>query len=143
MATGATVKIITSKNHFELNKEFKSDIAAGTTAIGTGVVDDLAVPPAAIPGILQALPEGAVVILQKPMGADLAEADAIIRNLRARNLRAAVNFQLRFAPALMVLKDAIAQGLLGEVVDFNAHSTSALSFRSASFGSVPAGARPM
>jgi multiple sugar transport system substrate-binding protein len=31
-ATGATVKIISSKNHFELDKEFKSDIAAGTTS---------------------------------------------------------------------------------------------------------------
>ncbi|WP_417260167.1 ABC transporter substrate-binding protein [Celeribacter sp.] len=30
-ATGATVKIISKKNHFELDKEFKSDIAAGTT----------------------------------------------------------------------------------------------------------------
>lgn len=29
--TGATVEIISKKNHFELDKEFKSDIAAGTT----------------------------------------------------------------------------------------------------------------
>ncbi len=29
--TGASVKIIAKKNHFELDKEFKSDIAAGTT----------------------------------------------------------------------------------------------------------------
>ncbi len=29
--TGATVDIISKKNHFELDKEFKSDIAAGTT----------------------------------------------------------------------------------------------------------------
>ncbi|SEC19588.1 sugar ABC transporter substrate-binding protein [Rhodobacter sp. 24-YEA-8] len=30
-ATGATVKIISQKNHFELDKEYKADIAAGTT----------------------------------------------------------------------------------------------------------------
>ncbi len=30
--TGATVNIISKKNHFELDKEFKSDIAAGTTS---------------------------------------------------------------------------------------------------------------
>ena len=30
-ATGAKVNIISKKNHFELDKEFKSDIAAGTT----------------------------------------------------------------------------------------------------------------
>ncbi|MCY0147146.1 sugar ABC transporter substrate-binding protein [Hoeflea sp. G2-23] len=29
--TGATVQIISKKNHFELDKEFKSDLAAGTT----------------------------------------------------------------------------------------------------------------
>lgn len=29
--TGATVKIISQKNHFELDKEYKADIAAGTT----------------------------------------------------------------------------------------------------------------
>lgn len=31
-ATGAKVNIISSKNHFELDKEFKADIAAGTTS---------------------------------------------------------------------------------------------------------------
>jgi multiple sugar transport system substrate-binding protein len=31
-ATGATVKIISQKNHFELDKEYKADIAAGTTS---------------------------------------------------------------------------------------------------------------
>ncbi|WP_430475167.1 ABC transporter substrate-binding protein [Thalassospira lucentensis] len=30
-ATGASVEVISKKNHFELDKEFKSDIAAGTT----------------------------------------------------------------------------------------------------------------
>lgn len=87
---------------------------------GTGVVYDLAVPPAAIPGILRALPEGAVALIQKPMGSDLAAADEIVGLLRARGIRAAVNFQLRFAPMSLALKDAIAKGLLGEVVDFDA-----------------------
>lgn len=31
-ATGATVRIISQKNHFELDKEYKADIAAGTTS---------------------------------------------------------------------------------------------------------------
>lgn len=90
-------------------------------ATGQGdVIYDLAVPPAAIPGILEALPEGAIAIIQKPLGADLAEADAIIRILRRKNIRAAVNFQLRFAPMSLALKDAVARGLLGEIVDFDA-----------------------
>jgi predicted dehydrogenase len=87
------------------------------TALGTGAVYDIAVPPEAITGILSALPEGATVIIQKPMGSDLAAADAILRLVRARRLQAAVNFQLRFAPALLALKDAVGRGWLGEVVD--------------------------
>lgn len=90
---------------------------AEATEHGTGAVYDIAVPPEAIPEILAALPEGATVIIQKPMGSDLAAADAILRVVRARRLKAAVNFQLRFAPAFLALKDAIARGMLGDVVD--------------------------
>ena len=43
--------------------------------LGTGAVYDIAVPPDAVAGILSALPEGAVVLMQKPMGSDLAGAD--------------------------------------------------------------------
>lgn len=93
---------------------------AEATALGSDALYDLATPPAAHPAILRALPEGAVAIMQKPMGSDLAEADQIIRIIRQRQLKAAVNFQLRFAPAVLALKDAIARGLLGEVVDFDA-----------------------
>ncbi|MGA0542877.1 Gfo/Idh/MocA family protein [Neotabrizicola sp. VNH66] len=93
---------------------------ADATAAGTAVVYDLAVPPAAIPGILRTLPEGAVALIQKPMGSDLKTADEIIGILRTRNIRAAVNFQLRFAPMALALKDAIAQGQLGDLVDFDA-----------------------
>jgi len=93
---------------------------AEAVSAGTKAVYDLAVPPAAIPGLLSQLPEGAVVLIQKPMGADLAEASEILRLCRARKLRAAVNFQLRFAPMSLALKDAIARGLLGDIVDFDA-----------------------
>jgi predicted dehydrogenase len=55
------------------------------------------------------------------MGNDLTEATEILKICRAKNLKAAVNFQLRFAPMMLALKDAIAKGLLGEVVDFEAH----------------------
>lgn len=82
---------------------------------------DLATPPSAHAAVLQKLPDGAAVLIQKPMGNDLAEATEILKICRGKNLRAAVNFQLRFAPMMLALKDAIAKGLLGEVVDFEAH----------------------
>ncbi len=93
---------------------------AEATSFGTGAVYDLATPPAAHPDILQALPEGAVAILQKPMGSDLAQADRILHICRARGLKVAVNFQLRYAPNVMALRDAMDRGLLGDLVDVDA-----------------------
>ena len=86
-----------------------------------GAVFDLATPPAAHEGVLRALPEGAVALIQKPMGGDLATASAILATCRARGLVAAVNFQLRFAPMMLALADAIDRGLLGQVVDVEMH----------------------
>ncbi|WP_298969357.1 Gfo/Idh/MocA family oxidoreductase [uncultured Roseobacter sp.] len=84
------------------------------------VVFDLATPPDAHAEVLRALPRGAPVLIQKPMGSDLDDATEILRICEERALRAAVNFQLRFAPMMLALQDAIAQGMLGEVVDFDA-----------------------
>lgn len=86
-----------------------------------GAIFDLATPPAAHAKVLAALPDGAAALIQKPMGSDLAAATEILRICRDKNLKAAVNFQLRFAPMLLALKDAIAKGLLGEVVDFDVY----------------------
>jgi predicted dehydrogenase len=81
---------------------------------------DLATPPIRHAEVLEALPDGAVALVQKPMGSDLAEATRILEICRTKKLRAAVNFQLRFAPMMLGLKEAIAKGWLGEVVDFDA-----------------------
>ncbi|RAS10826.1 Gfo/Idh/MocA family protein [Ensifer adhaerens] len=81
---------------------------------------DLATPPAAHAAILAKLPIGAAALIQKPMGSDLEAATAILELCRTRKLKAAVNFQLRFAPIMLALKHAIAKGYLGEVVDFDA-----------------------
>ncbi|WP_430475173.1 Gfo/Idh/MocA family protein [Thalassospira lucentensis] len=112
----------------DLNKAQKVASDWGTSVFDTleqaasqkDVVFDLAVPPAAIVELLEALPEGAIVVIQKPLGSDLDEASRIISVLRRKNIKAAVNFQLRFAPMSLALKDAIAKGLLGDVVDFDA-----------------------
>lgn len=95
--------------------------ATEAEAIGVpGAVFDLATPPAAHAGILGKLPEGAPALIQKPMGSDLAAATEILKTCRAKKLKAAVNFQLRFAPMMLALKDAVDKGFLGELVDFDA-----------------------
>jgi len=80
-------------------------------------VFDVAAPPVAHRAILEALPKGAAVLLQKPMGLDLAEATAIRDTAQARGLTASVNFQLRYSAMMLAIADAIRQGRLGELVE--------------------------
>ena len=98
----------------------KAFASAGEAVSVENAIFDLATPPAAHASVLKGLPDGAAVLIQKPMGSDLAAATQILEICRAKKLKAAVNFQLRFAPMMLALKDAIAKGVLGEVVDFDA-----------------------
>jgi predicted dehydrogenase len=91
-------------------------------AIATpNAVYDLALPPAAHLDVLPKLPDGAAVLLQKPMGRDLAEATAILDLCRAKSLKAAVNFQLRFSPMMLAVADALRRGWLGRLIDVEVH----------------------
>lgn len=87
-------------------------------AIGDAVFD-VAVPGDRTLEILERLPEGSPVLIQKPMGHDLASARAIRACCRRRRLSAAVNFQFRFSPNVLALRDLIDRGTLGSVVDID------------------------
>lgn len=84
-------------------------------------VYDLALPPSAHLDVLPNLPDGAAVLLQKPMGRDLAEATSILRLCEAKRLTAAVNFQLRFSPMMLAVADAAERGWLGRLIDVEVH----------------------
>ena len=86
-----------------------------------GTVFDVATPPAAHLEVLQALPDAAIVIIQKPMGRTLDEASAILALTRRKRLTAAVNFQLRFSPMMLAVRDALRRGWLGRLVDVEVH----------------------
>src|SRR5215469_4305640 len=86
-----------------------------------GCVFDVAAPPVAHEAILTALPEGAAVLIQKPLGLDLEQATAIRAVCRARRLVAAVNFQLRFAPMMLAVADALEREILGRLLDIEVH----------------------
>ena len=90
-------------------------------AAAADAVFDVAAPPGAHDAILAVLPVGATVLLQKPMGLDLAMATAIRQRCRDRELIAAVNFQLRYSPIMLALAEAVAQGRLGELVEIEVH----------------------
>jgi predicted dehydrogenase len=80
-------------------------------------VFDVAVPGDQIVAILEQLPRGSGVLIQKPMGPDLATARRILACCDERRLTATINFQLRFAPAMLALHDLVRRGDLGEIVD--------------------------
>lgn len=98
-----------------------ASVAAASAACGTNVVYDVAVPPHAIAPILRDLPNGAAVLIQKPMGTDLTNAREIRETCHEMSLKAAVNFQLRFSPMMMAARDAIAKGLIGELLEIEVH----------------------
>jgi len=102
----------------------KFNVPLGTASIAeavrfapAGAVFVVAVPAKAIPSILVQLPDGAAVLIQKPMGETLAEALEILRICRTKGLVAAVNFQLRWAPNMLVARALTDCGVLGELHD--------------------------
>lgn len=103
-------------SQFHLPRAFSSLDEALSTP---DAVIDVAVPPSAIAGIIERIPHGAAALIQKPMGRDLDEARRILAICRERDLAAAVNFQLCFAPNMLALREAIARGVLGELTDID------------------------
>jgi predicted dehydrogenase len=78
---------------------------------------DIAVPAAVIPEVLRTLPDGATVLIQKPLGGTLAEAEGIVALCRQKRLHAAVNFQLRWAPNMLAARAITDAGALGTLHD--------------------------
>ncbi len=95
-----------------------SDLREAIQFASPDVVFDLAVPANAQRECLQLLPDGAAVLLQKPMGETLDEAKAILDLCRTKHLTAAVNFQLRWAPNMLYAQRLYQAGKLGTLHDF-------------------------
>lgn len=84
---------------------------------------DVAVPAGHILDVLRALPDGRAVLIQKPMGENLSQARAILALCEAKNLTAAINFQMRWAPFILAARSLIEQGAIGEVHDLEVRVT--------------------
>jgi len=80
-------------------------------------VFDVATPPKAHETVLAQLPDGAAVLLQKPMGRTLDAARRIVELCQRKRLTAAVNFQLRFSTYMLAVRDFIQRGEIGDIVD--------------------------
>ena len=100
--------------------QFEVPAVFGTLAEAASLRDavyDVAVPGDQILAVLNCLPHGAAVLIQKPMGEDLGGARRILELCGTRRLVAAVNFQLRFCPNVLALRDLIDRQAIGEVRD--------------------------
>ncbi len=121
---------------FDSNRERALDLAKAftipsvTNSISESVagaspdsVFDIATPAKAFLDILKQLPDGCGVLIQKPMGDNLAEARRILDLCRAKKLKAAINFQMRQAPAIRAARKLIAEGRIGELHDLEVRVT--------------------
>ena len=107
---------------FAIPKVFSS-LGEAVASASEPVVFDVAVPAGAILDILQALPDGAAILLQKPLGDDFEQARAIRDLCRRKRFIAAVNFQMRYAPYVMGARSLIEQGAIGELHDLEVRLT--------------------
>jgi len=101
-------------------KEFKLPRVFASVAQAIAVpnaIFDLGVPPKSQEAALESLPDGAAVLSQKPMGNSLEMAKRIVAICERKHLRAAVNFQFRFCPSMLAIRDLVKRGELGELVE--------------------------
>ena len=110
-------RALATARRWDIARVFASLDETLVAASAASAVFDLALPPQATLPVLERLPQGSAVLMQKPMGADLDGARAIVDCCRRRRLVAAVNHQLRFAPYMLALRDALRRGWLGQPTD--------------------------
>jgi predicted dehydrogenase len=99
-------KAVATAEKFSIPQIFESITSMVAVAKETDVFD-IAVPGSQIISILHQLPNNAFVLMQKPMGENLQQANEILELCKKKKLVAAVNFQLRYAPYILAAKKLI------------------------------------
>lgn len=107
---------------FDIPQVF-GNIEEAVAAAPANAVYDLALMPAQYIEVLSKLPPGAPVLIQKPLGDSLTHAREICDLCEQRAFRAAVNFQLRYAPFVMAARRLIESGLIGDLYDLEVRLT--------------------
>jgi predicted dehydrogenase len=98
-------------------------VADAVSKAPANAVYDITIMPAQFIETLERLPDGSAVLIQKPMGDFFAQSKEILTVCRRKNLVAAINCQLRFAPFVSAARNMIAQGLIGELYDMEIRVT--------------------
>ena len=107
-------KILAKKWHIPRVFQTLEEACSFQTDGSRPFIFDLALPPDQFIPVLKQIPKKSHILLQKPMGETGPEARAIANICQQRQLYASVNFQLRYAPHILALKDAIRRGWLGD-----------------------------
>ncbi|MBK0370855.1 Gfo/Idh/MocA family protein [Flavobacterium agrisoli] len=94
------------------------NVAEAVKKAPKNAIYDITVLPDQYIEILEQLPDGAAVLIQKPMGNDLAQAREIVEVCERKSLVAAMNFQLRFSPFVSAARYLINNGIIGDLYDF-------------------------
>lgn len=100
-----------------------ANVAEAVAQAPERAVYDLTIMPEQYLETLEQLPDGAAVLIQKPMGDDFNQAKEILELCRRKKLVAAINFQLRYAPFVSAARDIINKGLIGELYDMEVRVT--------------------
>jgi predicted dehydrogenase len=98
-------------------------VADAVAQAPANAVYDITTMPGQYIDALNQLPDGCAVLIQKPMGDDFAQAQEILETCRRKNLVAAINFQLRFAPFVSTARYLVEQGMIGELYDLEVKVT--------------------
>jgi predicted dehydrogenase len=88
-----------------------------TVMLTANAIVDVAVPGSELLVVLDKLPIGTNVLLQKPMGENLTMAKEILALTQQKKMCAAVNFQLRYAPFIIAANKLIKNSNIGNVLD--------------------------
>lgn len=111
-------KAVALKNEFDIVENVYDSLEELITeGAKHNAIFDLALPANLHAEILEQLPDGSPVLIQKPMGETLKEAKQILEICERKKLVSAVNFQLRYAPYSIAARDMIDRGIIGEVYD--------------------------
>lgn len=100
-----------------------NSVAEAVVHAPENTVYDLTIMPDQYIETLKQLPYGSAILIQKPMGDDFEQAKEILALCKERNFKAAVNFQLRYAPYVSAAKYLIEAGLIGELYDMEVRVT--------------------
>jgi predicted dehydrogenase len=109
-------------SEFDIPNVYDS-VAEAVAEAPVNAVYDITIMPELFVKTLEQLPDNSAVLIQKPMGDNFSQAKEIIDICRKKNLVAAVNFQLRYAPYVAAARSMIEQGLLGELYDLEVRVT--------------------